>query len=257
MVYFRSCVLFYILIKSLNAFALNGMSLFYSAALEAELQHAVINQPTNILQNCICYICKIPHLTRHLKKLLENQKELQDSERQLPQDAQEHGKLLRLRDKILPSLATVSGLRVYTSMLLGNYKQDHIGQMKQEYIEGLCRQFYTDIVMLIDSSNINTQKPADNVDGVVEEMMKHAALCNLYATLSDFEWKEKDQIREYIVGKQMNSPFIIVGGPCTGKTVLLATCAKQVTDFSFSLTTFTRMLLGMQCFNYEERLERQ
>ncbi|XP_055492565.1 NACHT and WD repeat domain-containing protein 2-like [Leucoraja erinacea] len=201
---------------------------YFISALEAELQHAVINQPTNILQNCICYICKIPHLTRHLKKLLENQKELQDSERQLPQDAQEHGKLLRLRDKILPSLATVSGLRVYTSMLLGNYKQDHIGQMKQEYIEGLCRQFYTDIVMLIDSSNINTQKPADNVDGVVEEMMKHAALCNLYATLSDFEWKEKDQIREYIVGKQMNSPFIIVGGPCTGKTVLLATCAKQI-----------------------------
>ncbi|XP_051882479.1 NACHT and WD repeat domain-containing protein 2-like [Pristis pectinata] len=197
---------------------------YFTSALEAELQHAVINQPPSVLRNCVCYICKIPHLTHHLKKLLANQKGQQGPSGKLPEDALAHAKLLRLRDGILPSLATVSDLRVYTSTLLGN----HTGQMKQEYIEGLCQQFYTDIVRLIDSSNNNTQKPVDEVEGVEEEMIKHTALCNLYASLSDFEWKERDQIKEYIVGKQPNTPFIVVGGPCTGKTVLLATCAKQI-----------------------------
>ncbi|XP_072900105.1 NACHT and WD repeat domain-containing protein 2-like [Hemitrygon akajei] len=197
---------------------------YFTSALEAELQHGVINQPPSILRNCICYVCKIPHLTHHLKKLLANQKGPQGRAGKLPQEALAHAKLLRLRDEILPSLATVSDLRVYTSTLLGN----HAGKMKQEYIEELCQQFYTDIVKLIDSSNKNTQKPVDSFESVEVENMKHVTLCNLYASLSDFEWKERDQIKEYIVGKQPSTPFIIVGGPCTGKTVLLATCAKQI-----------------------------
>ncbi|XP_069747889.1 NACHT and WD repeat domain-containing protein 2-like [Narcine bancroftii] len=200
---------------------------YFTSALEAELQHAVINQPLSTLQKCICYVCKIPHLTRHLKKLLGVQKGQSDRAELLPQDALAYANLLRLRDEILPSLVAVSNLRVYTSILLGDHKQDHTRHLKQEYIEGLCQQFSADIVKLIDSSN-NAQKPTVSVDGVEEEMIKHNVLCNLYAGLSDFEWKEMDQIKEYVVAKGLNTPFIIAGGPCTGKTVLLATCAKQM-----------------------------
>uniref|UniRef100_UPI00398E640E LOW QUALITY PROTEIN: NACHT and WD repeat domain-containing protein 2-like n=1 Tax=Pristiophorus japonicus TaxID=55135 RepID=UPI00398E640E len=201
---------------------------YFTSALEDELLHAVVNQPPSVLQKCICYICKVPHLTRHLTKMLTEQKGQADSDGQLPPDALAHAKLLRLRDKILPSLVISSDLCVYTFTVLGNHKQDYTEQLRQEYIEGLCQQFYTDVVKLIDSNNTNAQRPADEIDGVMEEMVEHTSMCNLYAALSDFEWKEMDQIKEYILGKQSISPFIIVGGPCSGKTLLLATCAKQI-----------------------------
>ncbi|XP_067890505.1 NACHT and WD repeat domain-containing protein 2-like [Heterodontus francisci] len=198
---------------------------YFTSALEDELLHAVVNQPSTVLQKCICYICKVPHLTRHLEKILKEQKGQTDTGH-LSQDALAHAKLLRLRDEILPSLVISSDLHVYTSTVLGNHRLTSTEQMKQEYIKGLCQQFYIDVVTLIDSNN--AQRPTDEIDGVMEEMMKHTSMCDLYASLSDFEWKEMDQIKEYILGKQYNSPFIIVGGSCSGKTLLLATCAKQI-----------------------------
>ncbi|XP_072333215.1 NACHT and WD repeat domain-containing protein 2-like [Scyliorhinus torazame] len=202
---------------------------YFTSALEDELLHAVVNQPSSVLQKCICYICKVPHLSRHLKKVLQNQKEQTDTDGQLPQNALEYAKLLRLRDEILPSLVSSSHLHVYTSTLLGNHKLNCMEQMRQEYTEGLCQQFYTDVIRLIDSNN--AEGPTDEFGGGMEEIMKHTSLCNLYASLSDFEWKEMDQVKEYILGKQSNSPFIIVGGPCSGKTLLMATCAKQITSW--------------------------
>ncbi|XP_078401349.1 NACHT and WD repeat domain-containing protein 2 [Cetorhinus maximus] len=202
---------------------------YFASALEDELLHAVVNQPPSVLQKCICYICKVPHLTRHLKKILKDQKGQTETERQLPQDALAYAKLLRLRDEILPSLVISSNLHVYTCTLLDNHKLNCTEQMSKEYTEGLCQQFYTDVVKLIDSNN--AQRPTDGFDGGMEEMMKHTSLCNLYAALSDFEWKEMDQVKEYILGEQSNSPFIIVGGPCSGKTLLMATCAKQINSW--------------------------
>ncbi|XP_060682178.1 NACHT and WD repeat domain-containing protein 2-like isoform X1 [Hemiscyllium ocellatum] len=199
---------------------------YFTSALEEELLHALENQSQSVLQKCICYICKVPHLTRHLKTMLKDQKGQTDCDSQLPHDAQDYAKLLRLRDEILPALVNSSNLHVYTSTLLDNHNLNSMEQMKQEYIEGLCQQFYMDVVKLIDSSNV--QRVKDRFDSGTEEIVRHASMCHLYVTLSDFEWKEVDQIKEYILRKQSKSPFIIVGGPCSGKTLLMATCAKQV-----------------------------
>ncbi|XP_067841646.1 NACHT and WD repeat domain-containing protein 2-like [Heptranchias perlo] len=202
---------------------------YYTSALEDEFLHALVNQPPSVLQKCICYICKIPHLTRRLIKIIKDHNGQTDTDGQLPQDALAYAKLLRLRDEILPSLVISSDLHVYTSTVLGNHKQDYTEQMEQEYIEGLCRQFYTDVVKLVNNNNNNNaQRATEEIDGVMEEMIKHTSICNLHAAFFDFERRVMDQIKEYILAKQSNSPFIIVGGPCSGKTLLLATCAKQI-----------------------------
>ncbi|XP_020391854.2 NACHT and WD repeat domain-containing protein 2-like [Rhincodon typus] len=210
---------------------------YFTSALEEELLHALENQSPSVLPMCICYICKVPHLTRHLKKMLKDQKRQTDSDSKLPHDAPAYAKLLRLRDEILPALVNSSNLHVYTSTLLDNHNVNSMEQMKQEYIDGLCQQFYTDVVKLIDSSNV--QRLTDRFDSGIEEIMRHSSMCHLYVTLSEFEWKEMDQIKEYILRKQSSSPFVIVGGPCSGKTLLMATCAKQVRSWLKNCTPVT------------------
>eukprot|EP00062_Callorhinchus_milii_P006970 gi/632948271/ref/XP_007889499.1/ PREDICTED: leucine-rich repeat and WD repeat-containing protein KIAA1239-like [Callorhinchus milii] len=197
---------------------------YFTTALEEELLYALVNRQPSIVQNSICYIFKTPQITHHLEQIAKGLARGAGIEEWSGSEAQTFANHRRLRDELLPSLVS-SGLHLYTSMLPSPRHGDCKEQMEQEYMEGLCSQFYSDAVRLIDRSNV--QRSAE-VHSATDEAMEYLPVCDPHPSLWEYQWEEVEQVKDYIVGKQSAAPLLIIGRPCTGKTLLLTACAKQV-----------------------------
>ena len=65
-------------------------------------------------------------------------------------------------------------------------------------------------------------------DALTREQAEQEELCSLYSRLYDNDRPEEEEVRSYLEQRDTQHPLVVVGGPCTGKTVLLAHCAQQV-----------------------------
>uniref|UniRef100_H3A8Q7 NACHT and WD repeat domain containing 2 n=1 Tax=Latimeria chalumnae TaxID=7897 RepID=H3A8Q7_LATCH len=223
---------------------------YFTSALEDELLFALENQPLSVLQKCICYVHKIPYLAYLLQEQTSTPKPNsgENSEGHPLQGAKGYSRLCWLRDKLLPSLATAGGLHVYSFTTSCNPRLGYTQEKKQKYTEGLCQQFYWDMLSLIDST---ARRREECLDRVMQEAMQHAALGSMYSELYKCERQEMESIKEYILQEGRRKPLIVFGGPCSGKTVLLATGAKQI---HFWLETdpvvVVRFMLAMEDCSY-------
>ncbi|XP_036393494.1 NACHT and WD repeat domain-containing protein 2 [Megalops cyprinoides] len=135
-------------------------------------------------------------------------------------------RLSQLCDHFLPSLVTSHKLLVYTSTSTYELPQGYTAEMRRWYIEGLCQQLHADLLSLIDSTV--TGKPAHLDDALSQELVQQTDLCQIYSSLYRIECAEVEHVKAYLQEKDTKYPLILIGGPCTGKTVLLAHCAQQV-----------------------------
>uniref|UniRef100_G3NZZ1 NACHT domain-containing protein n=1 Tax=Gasterosteus aculeatus aculeatus TaxID=481459 RepID=G3NZZ1_GASAC len=129
--------------------------------------------------------------------------------------------LSELCDNFLPGLITTSQLIVYTTTTKCDCRHGYTKARRRGYAESLCQQVYSDLVVLTDGWSIS------EVSGDVlarEQADKHSR-CNIASFEISFYLL---QVRDFVQQSGQQRPLVVTGGPCTGKTVLLAHCAQQM-----------------------------
>ncbi|KAM4796157.1 NACHT and WD repeat domain-containing protein 2-like [Rhinophrynus dorsalis] len=190
---------------------------YLNSALEEELIFALQNRSPDLLEKCICYVHKVPYKTLVKQRMRSEQLETGGTH--------SYAKLCYIRDTFIPELARHGSLNVYNTTTTCDIKVGYTEEKEQMYIEGLCRQFYCDMLTLIERKLPINRAHRNNR---TEEVIQHLSLCTMYAELQQYEFKEAECIYEYIVHDTSQKPMVVLGEPHCGKTVLLAACAKKV-----------------------------
>jgi len=200
-----------------------------NTALEDELDFALGKQTPAFLKKCVCYIRKISNFDRFAK--LPEMARYMDTvagDERVMRNQEAHERLLKVRDEFIPTVVAASNLRVYSSVTHCDMKLGYSPEVESHYVEGLCKQFYEDMVDVIQAT---VQQNFDaETDPAYDELLRHTSLCQTHAAVYAYRSEPLDRVLEYLLpakGGRM-SPLVVHGGPCTGKTLLLAEVAKQV-----------------------------
>lgn len=138
-----------------------------------------------------------------------------------PEKEDQLHRLTQLRDQFLPSLVASHKAVVYCTTTKCNRLQCYTPEMRLDFGVGLCEQLNVDLKRLIDHTMLSKRTVA--VDNFGEK-----DLCWIFSSLYRIERAEVEHVKSYLEGKNTLFPFILNGGPYSGKTVLLAHCARQV-----------------------------
>lgn len=181
------------------------------SGLENDLRFALDGQSGTDIRRCLCYVYKTGKKPGQRKKGNKLHSEHQDQLFRLSQ----------LCDNFLPNLVRTQQALIYTS----TNNKNSVCDDKQRYAEELSHQLYSDLIGLIDQSILKER------DQVHDSFIQQRNLCHILSTLYRIERAEVSHIRAYLE-QDTKYPFILIGGPCTGKSILLAHCASQVFFFS-------------------------
>ena len=190
--------------------------LCFSSVLDMDLRFALENRPPeNIINRCLVYV----HKTSNRSSQREN-------------------KLLsQLCDHFLPDLVTSCQLQVYTATSECDRRQRSTLPKKLSYIEELCEQIHSDLRRLIARSvTLETgQRSPQCVPGDVlaGEQAERRELCSILSRLYNVKRPEEEEVRKHLDQRDIRRPLLVVGGPCTGKTVLLSHCAWQADEGTY------------------------
>ncbi|NWH78571.1 NWD2 protein, partial [Piaya cayana] len=201
---------------------------YLSSAIEDELDFALGKQTPAFLKKCVCYIRKIANIERFVKiPEMGKYMDVVHAAGKFLRDPEAHEKLIKLRDEFIPTIVASSNLRVYTSVTHCDMKLGYSQEVENHYIEGLGKQFYEDMIDIIQATvqqNFDTE-----TDLLYDEVLQHSSLCKTYSTFYEYRCEALNIVHRYILPSKLGhiNPLIIYGGPCTGKTLLLAEVAKK------------------------------
>ncbi|KAM9294993.1 NACHT and WD repeat domain-containing protein 2 [Morus bassanus] len=201
---------------------------YLSSAIEDELDFALGKQTPAFLKKCVCYIRKIANIERFVKiPEMGKYMDVVHTAGKFLRDPEAHEKLIKLRDEFIPTIVASSNLRVYTSVTHCDMKLGYSQEVENHYIEGLCKQFYEDMIDIIQATvqqNFDTE-----TDLLYDEVLQHSSLCKTYSTFYEYRCEALNIVHKYVLPSKIGhiNPLIIYGGPCTGKTLLLAEVAKK------------------------------
>ncbi|XP_056417212.1 NACHT and WD repeat domain-containing protein 2-like isoform X2 [Hyla sarda] len=182
---------------------------YFTSALEDELLFALQKAPKRDAQRSICYIHKVPY------KAIQKQRGLSEG----------YSRLCHLRDVFLPALSYSEGLHVYSTTTTCDIKVGYTEEKEQVYVEGLCRQFHGDMKKIIDDHARRCPRPLNNGS---EDVLHHLSICTMYSGLQEYEFREEENIRRYILYDESGKLLVVSGESGCGKTLLLGSCAKKV-----------------------------
>ncbi|XP_029445447.1 NACHT and WD repeat domain-containing protein 2 [Rhinatrema bivittatum] len=202
---------------------------YLASAIEDEFDFALGKQTPAFLKKCVCYIRKISNIERYIK--LPEMNRYVDTiilDGKIVRDPESHEKLIKLRDEFIPTIVASSNLRVYTSVTHCDMKLGYSQEVENHYVEGLGKQFYEDMIDIIQATvqqNFDTE-----TDSLYDEVLQHLSLCKTYSSLYEYRCEALNLVHKYILPCKAGNinPLIVYGGPCTGKTLLLAEVAKKV-----------------------------
>ncbi|CAM4579612.1 unnamed protein product [Leuciscus chuanchicus] len=179
---------------------------YFRSALENDIHYAYENHSIEEIQRCICYVHKI---TIPLKP-----------NGVPPEQQTQFHRLSQLRDHFLPSLVASHKALVYCTTTKCNRFQGYTPEKRLNFAVGLSEQLHTDLKRLID-------RAVSKERAVTVDESGQKSLCHIFSSLYRIERAEVEHVKSYLRGKNTIFPFILNGGPCSGKTVLLAHCASQ------------------------------
>ncbi|NWX49629.1 NWD2 protein, partial [Steatornis caripensis] len=201
---------------------------YLSSAIEDELDFALGKQTPAFLKKCVCYIRKIANIERFVKiPEMGKYMDVVHTAGKFLRDPEAHEKLIKLRDEFIPTIVASSNLRVYTSVTHCDMKLGYSQEVENHYIEGLGKQFYEDMIDIIQATvqqNFDTE-----TDLLYDEVLQHSSLCKTYSTFYEYRCEALNIVHKYVLPSKIGhiNPLIVYGGPCTGKTLLLAEVAKK------------------------------
>ncbi|XP_021170406.2 LOW QUALITY PROTEIN: NACHT and WD repeat domain-containing protein 2 [Fundulus heteroclitus] len=248
--------------------------MFYRSALDADLRFALESGSVeDILNRCVIYVHKVANADGERGKAQRNsglQQELKAgiSEQTVPTPSE---LLPQLCDSFLPALLTSRQILLYTTTTECDHRHGYTTARRRAYADSLCQQVFSDLMALTDSSSLpQLRGKAQVIDAPSREWAEQEQLCSILAQFYSITQPEEEKIRDYVKQKYQQRPLVLTGGPCTGKTVLVAHCAEQIKAWladcdpvviscfcSFSVNTSPKYLLSRLChqiaFRYEER----
>ncbi|KAF7662148.1 hypothetical protein LDENG_00243790 [Lucifuga dentata] len=204
---------------------------YYRSALDTDLRFALQNHPhDDIIRRCLVYVHKVVN-PKHQRESKQAATSDQGPVRMTPSE----GDLLsELCGDFLPGLITSSQLLVYTTTTECDSRHGYTTARRRGYSKSLCQQVYSDLSGLINSLNISettepksTSKDA-HCDALAREQAEQEELCSVLSRFYDVTRPEEMEVRAYVEEIDQQCPLVVTGGPCTGKSVLLAHCAKQI-----------------------------
>uniref|UniRef100_A0A8C2ITE3 NACHT and WD repeat domain containing 2 n=1 Tax=Cyprinus carpio TaxID=7962 RepID=A0A8C2ITE3_CYPCA len=248
---------------------------FLCSALEDELDFALGQQTPAFLKKCVCYIRKISNFDRFAKlPEMARYMDIVVSADRVMRNQEAYERLLKVRDEFIPMGVAASNLRVYSSVTHCDMKLGYSQEVESHYVEGLCKQFYEDMVDIIQATvqqNFDTE-----TDPLYDEIIQHLSLCKTFSSFYVYKSEALDIVQEYLYPSKGGriTPLVVYGGPCTGKTLLLAEVAKQAyswlqkemgpetdpvvivrfigsTDFSTDLRTLLQSICEQIAINYQ------
>ncbi|XP_037315873.2 NACHT and WD repeat domain-containing protein 2-like [Pungitius pungitius] len=203
---------------------------FSRSALDADMRFALDNRPRDdVTGRCLVYVHRVVGAEggseeRRMKSQPQPQEEAATFD---PRTTAVESQLLsELCDNFLPGLITSSQLLVYTTTSKCDCRHGYTKARRRGYAESLCQQVYSDLVVLIDSWSISdVPQPGD---ALAREQAEQEELCDTLSRLYDVMRPEEEKVRAFVEQSGQQRPLVVTGGPCTGKTVLLAHCARQM-----------------------------
>uniref|UniRef100_A0A3B4WL29 NACHT and WD repeat domain-containing protein 2-like n=1 Tax=Seriola lalandi dorsalis TaxID=1841481 RepID=A0A3B4WL29_SERLL len=205
---------------------------YYRSALDADLRFALDSRPNDdIIRRCLVYVHKVINPEGEREKRQMNLQQQTQSETALT-DGQLFSELC---DNFLPGLITSRRLLVYTSTTECDHRHGYTTARRRSYAMSLCQQVYSDLVGLIDSWNmLDVREGFQLGDALAREQAEQEELCYTLSRLYGIIRPEEEEIRAYVEQSDQHCPLVVTGGPCTGKTVLLA---EKVSDSNLNLST--------------------
>ncbi|XP_063297217.1 NACHT and WD repeat domain-containing protein 2-like [Pelobates fuscus] len=191
---------------------------YFNSALEEELLFLLEGHGEDLLERCICYIHKVPY------KAMLKQRAISEHIGQ----HQGYTKLCHIRDSLIPSQS--GKMHVYSTTTTCDVKVGYTEEKEQQYIMGLCQQLYADMVKLIQKRR--PMSPSFACKNRTEEALQHLSLCNMFADLQQYETKETEDIKKYVLQDTSRKSLMVFGEAASGKTVLLASCAKKIRSWN-------------------------
>ncbi|XP_008284935.1 leucine-rich repeat and WD repeat-containing protein KIAA1239 [Stegastes partitus] len=239
---------------------------YYRSALDADLRFALDNRPdNNMVRRCLVYVHKVINARGERDKSetnlqLQPKSEFETSDQAALRKTPTSDELLsELRDVFLPALVTSSKLLVYATTTECDRRHGYTTTRRRGYVERLCQQVYSDLVGLMDDLNIS--EDCDLGDALSREEAEQKELCDILARFYDVHQPEEEKVRAYVEQRDQQRPLVVMGGPCTGKTVLLAHCTQQIKSWlsdsdpvvigyfcNLSINTSPKHLLSSLCY---------
>ncbi|XP_042342285.1 NACHT and WD repeat domain-containing protein 2 [Plectropomus leopardus] len=201
---------------------------YYRSALDADLRFALDSCPDKgAIRRCLIYIHRVLN-AKSTREKMKSQPVPQSEAATFdlsttPSDAQ---LLSELCDTFLPALITSSHLLVYATTTECDCRHGYTTAKRRGYVEALCQQVYSKLVGMIDRLSISESSQLGNA--LAREQAEQDELCDILSTFYDVRRPEEQKVRAYVEQREQQSPLVVTGGPCTGKTVLLAHCAQQI-----------------------------
>ncbi|XP_077398286.1 NACHT and WD repeat domain-containing protein 2 isoform X2 [Festucalex cinctus] len=140
------------------------------------------------------------------------------------QSSGEKNLLSDLIDNFLRSLIDSHQLEAYTTTTECDPRNGYSTARRRTYAELLCHQVYSDLVRLTD----NITGSCYLSDALAREQVEQDELCGILSKFYIITRPEVDEVRAYVQQSDQQRPLVLTGGPCAGKTVLLAHCAQQM-----------------------------
>ncbi|XP_022062004.1 NACHT and WD repeat domain-containing protein 2 isoform X2 [Acanthochromis polyacanthus] len=206
---------------------------YYRSALDADLRFALENRPDeDIVRRCLVYVHKVVNARggrekREMSLQLQPKSESDSSDQVALRPPPTSDELLsELCDVFLPGLITSSKLLVYATTTECDHRHGYTTTRRRGYAEGLCQQVHSDLAGLIDDLKISEDSNLGNA--LSREEAEQKQLCDIFARFYDVTQPEEEKVRAYVEQRDPQCPLVVMGGPCTGKTVLLARCTQKV-----------------------------
>ncbi|KAM7399395.1 hypothetical protein PAMP_018668 [Pampus punctatissimus] len=202
---------------------------YHRSALDADLRFALEGLPRNdIIRRCLVYIHKVVNAKGEQEKRQTSSKLQPESEAGLiasvSSTAAERKLLSEMCDSFLHGLIISCKLLVYTTTTECDRRHGYTTGRRRSYAESLCQQVFSDLLALIDSSNVSETSG----DALAREQAEQEELCTILSRFYDVIRPEEEEIKAYVEQRHHQRPLVVTGGPCEGKTVLLAHCAQKI-----------------------------
>ncbi|XP_055370184.1 LOW QUALITY PROTEIN: NACHT and WD repeat domain-containing protein 2 [Betta splendens] len=133
-----------------------------------------------------------------------------------------------LCDRFLPSVIASRKLRVYAAATECDRRHGYTTARRLSYAESLCLQVNADLTTLIDSWDIWGRDEPQLGDALAGEEAEQEQWCETLSRCYHIPRPEEGTVRTYVQQSDKQCPLVVSGGPCTGKTVLLAHCVHQI-----------------------------
>ncbi|XP_059187871.1 NACHT and WD repeat domain-containing protein 2 [Centropristis striata] len=234
---------------------------FYRSALDADLRYALDNGPHyDIMKRCLVYV----HRVVNAEGEREKRGMTSQPEAALHTSPTEGQLLSELCDSFLPGLVTSSKLPVYTLATECDPRHGYTTARRRGYAAALCQQVFSDLLGLIDSLKVSEGGEGSQLSDALTREQEE--LCDVLSQFYHVIRPEEEKVRAFVEQNEQQCPLVVTGGPCTGKTVLLAHCAQQMKSWlpdsdpvvityfcDLSVNASPRPLLSSLCYQIGSR----